>query len=398
MTSARLRSRFGILAAVVFLMSAMGALAARYALVVGLNNYDPAYGANPLSCCVHDANGIRDTMLLADPEGRWQAGNITLCVDSQARKANIRAWLQIASAVAQPGDLVVYTQSSHGGRSTGMNCYLCAYDASYTDVELAADLALFNPGVNVIVIVDACHSGGLFKDDEGWPFAEQTMAAYKVIKTSEYQARGESAPRDLGANIGFMTACEYNEYSYEGNYYGVYTGCLLDACVLPSADLNQNGQFEFWELHYYAAINALTQKPQHAQYYNYELLNSLQARAVSGGGSSGNANAYPAYVYAYYGAVAIDYALKNNGADGSALAAAASYAANAYYFAVWACFYIQNYGTDFNCSINAYYNAYYSYLYSWHAYSAEHCQAAYAGAVYEYYSAVYSYKSATGQP
>jgi hypothetical protein len=385
-----------MLAALSFLAAASGAWAARYALVVGINHYDPAYGAGDLSACINDANGVRNTAMLADPNGRWQAGNIAMVTDAQATKSAIRSWLQTAAAATQPGDLVVYFQSSHGGRSTGMDTYLCTYNASYTDTELGADLALFNPAVNVIVIVDACHSGGLFKDDEGWPFAEQTMAAYMAIKTREYQARGEPVPRALGANIAFMTACEYDEYSYEGGNYGVYTGCLLDACGKASADLNGNGQYEFWELHYYAAVNALQQRPQHAQYYNYELLNSIQARAVGGGG--GGANVNNAYVYAYYGLSYLGAAYNTYGAH-TYLSAAYTYANYAHYFAYYALAYYQAYGNDYGCAAQAYMYAYYGYLYGYYAYAYETGDAySYYGAIYDYYAAVYSHLVATGQP
>lgn len=252
----------------------------RRALVVGINKYDPAYGPTDLNACVNDANGIRSTMLLGDPGQRWKQEAIQLLTDNAAPKAMIRNFLNIMASASGAGDLVLYYQSSHGGQISGTDTFLCTYDSSYTDAELAADLALFNVETKVVVIVDACHSGGLFKS-AGWPFAEQVMRHYLDIKRAEYAARGLAPPKALGNNIAFMTACDYNETCWEGALNRVYTGFLLSGCGISSVDTNANSQYEFYELHAYADQKALTVNPdQHAQHYNFALLNSEQARAV----------------------------------------------------------------------------------------------------------------------
>lgn len=367
--------------------------AERYALLVGLNRYDPAYGATPLSCCINDMLGIRQTLMLSDPNGSWKAENIALATDAGANKSAIRYFLQTAAVAMQPGDLLVYAQSSHGGRIFGADAYLCTYNASYNDFELAEDLALFNPGVNVIVIVDACFSGGLFKDENPWPFAERTMAAYQTIKERQYRAAGKEVPRNLGANIAFMTACDFNEYSYESQENGIYIGCLLEACARPAADTNANGQYEFWELHNYAAINALKKKPQHAQHYNQELLNAIQARAVSNG-----ANLFYAYAWASYGLSQLTHACNANNSR-PAISTACMYANYARYYAYAALLDFMENGADSYNSAYAHSFAYYAYLYAVYAYYYETRDAAtYYGAVYEYYSSVYSGMAASGQP
>ena len=259
--------------------------AARYALLIGLDNYDPAYGPSRLTCCTNDANGMRNIFMLGDPSNRWTSTNLTLLTDRQATKVTIQNALHNLASASSAGDLVVYFQSSHGGTSGGYNTHICTYDANFTDAELAADLALFRTDTKVIVILDTCYSGGMFKLDGTpaveWRFAERVMEHYKRIQQARFKSLGKTTPKTLGQNIAFMTACDYDEYSYESDYYGRYTGYLLEGCTVAAADTNQDGQYSFLELHAYAAPKAEAETPtQHAQNYNPTQLDTTIARAV----------------------------------------------------------------------------------------------------------------------
>ena len=263
---------------------AQGALSGgvRRALLVGIDHYDPAYGPGDLPSCVNDANGVRTNICVADSAGRWEEGKITMLTDGAATKQAIRSALNSIASASAAGDLALYVHSSHGGRVSGMDTYLCAHDADYSDADLASDLAKFNSGTYVVVMVDACHSGGLFKGMP-WPFAERVMSAYRGIKADEYRRQGLAAPRDLGANIAFMTACEYDEYSWAGSPFSLWLGYVITGCSDAAADANGDGEFQFGELHVYAAARALAENnTQHAQYYNWPLLQALAARRVAG--------------------------------------------------------------------------------------------------------------------
>jgi len=259
--------------------------ALRRALLVGLDNYSPSYGPGSLSACTNDANGMRDILMLGDPSNRWSSTNLTLLTDRQATKATIQNALHALASASSAGDLAVYFQSSHGGTYGGFDTFICTYDADFTDAELAADLALFQTDTKVIIILDTCYSAGMFKLDGSpvaeWLFAERVMAHYRSIQQRRFQSMGKAVPKALGQNIAFMTACDYDEYSYEGDYYGRYTGYLLQGCTLPAVDTNNDGQYSFLELHTYAAVKAAAESPtQHAQDYNPTLLQSTIARAV----------------------------------------------------------------------------------------------------------------------
>lgn len=256
----------------------------RYAVLVGINKYDPVYGPTDLNSAINDAYGIRDTVLLSDPSNRWSSLDIQILTDNQATKSVIRAKLNSLAAKADAGDLILYTHSSHGGETVD-NTFISAYDANFTDAELASDLAQFNADTKVIIIIDTCNSGGMFFRGETfeWPFADRVMGRYRQIMTDKYRKRGIQVPKALGQNIAFMTSSASNELSYEGPYYGYYSGNLIGGCSISSVDANNDGEYQFLELHDYAVSQvAPTQNPQT---YNSTLLESTAARGVGTGRS-----------------------------------------------------------------------------------------------------------------
>ncbi|MBN2562779.1 MAG: caspase family protein [Phycisphaerae bacterium] len=258
-------------------------------LVVGLDQYEPSYCNSPLQACVNDAVGFKDAILR---DGKhWDATRVSLLTNAQATKETIVQRLRDMAANAGPGDVCVYYQASHGGQYDGANTFLCAYDADFTDQELGAELANFNGETTVIVVIDACHSGGLFKRAAdgmsaapagSWSFAQNAMTALRVTRATRAATTGEPLPRDLGTNIGFITACDYDQTSNESNGHGLFTGHLLDALQGATADTNGDQQHSFWELYAYAAPKATQDNPQQtAQSYNQGTLECTVAITIS---------------------------------------------------------------------------------------------------------------------
>ncbi|MDD5482586.1 MAG: hypothetical protein PHP98_02885 [Kiritimatiellae bacterium] len=261
----------------------------RRVLLVGLDNYSPSYGPSSLTTCTNDANGMRDIFFLGDPSNRWATTNITSYTDRQATKLTIQNALHSLAAASGAGDIVVYAHSSHGGSSGGTpggaNTFVCAYDANYTAAELADDLTVFNSETKIIVIIDACYSGGMYRlagaNPPPWRFAEETMENYRRIKAARLKSRGLKAPKELGQNIAFMTACNYDELSYTSDFYSRYIGYLIEGCNVQAVDTNNSGQLNFLELHNYAAEKSAAETPaQHAQTYHASLLENTIARAL----------------------------------------------------------------------------------------------------------------------
>ncbi|NLB54755.1 MAG: hypothetical protein GX811_03145, partial [Lentisphaerae bacterium] len=258
------------------------------AVLVGINNYAPASGATQLYGCSNDVVLITENLLLSDSSNRWEEANIKTLFDSQATKSVIRGTLQGLAASAEPGSTIFYQQSSHGGTYGGTDTFLHMFDAHYTDAELASDLARFKDDVTVILLIDACHSGGLFKGTDGsvtWPFVEQVMSHYNVIKSRRLKAMGETVPKTLGSNIGFMVSAAYDQTcwdaSFNGKFNGVFTYFIGQACTNTLTDTNLDGELQCSELFNYAAPKASAINPsQTAQTFNDELLKKTAMRSA----------------------------------------------------------------------------------------------------------------------
>ena len=268
-------------------------ISGRNALVMGINEYS-LEGCSTLACCVNDANGMANNAFLDDPSGRWSSDKIAMLTNSQATKSAVRAAITSAAGSLGANDLAVYYQSSHGGWNSSSNSsYLCMYDETYYDSEMAADLAQFNTDTKIIVIIDACHSGGMFNQKdaapENWNFAERVMSHYNNIMGARYRGLGVEPPKSLGQNIAFMTACASNEYSWENSYFGLFTGTILKGTRLPSVDTNGDGDCQFSELFNYA--KNVSSAKQHPQSYNDNLLGSISARALGKPISAGDYDA-----------------------------------------------------------------------------------------------------------
>lgn len=273
-------ARWGITLAVAGLVwVAVGALntvqAGYYALCVGIDHYRPGY-ASSLGSCVNDARGFR-TRLLRD-RSRWRSSRINNLINSSATEYNIKRRLLGRAGHLRRGDVFVYYHSSHGGQYSGRNTYLCTYASDFTDRELGSYLGRFRSGVKIIVVLDACHSGGMFKSGETpaeWPFGENVMKAFREEKAKQNLSKSADALDKLTSYMGFMSACDYDETCWAGNPYSLYTRYLFQACVNRAADaVPRNGFLSFYEAHRYARPRAYRRnRGQTAQHRNTSLLN-----------------------------------------------------------------------------------------------------------------------------
>ena len=190
----------------------------KYALCVGINKYTLS-GCQDLSGCVNDSAYFYTNLV---ERGGWLPANMTRLNDSKATKANIRAAISNFSSKAKSGDVFIYQHSSHG--DSGL---LCTYNAEYKKSELAADLRSFESGVKVIMVVDACYSGSLFKNRaarraflDNWDFAGEVSREMEA-QQAEAVARGvKGADKALTAKeIGWVTAASDKETSIDFGYY-----------------------------------------------------------------------------------------------------------------------------------------------------------------------------------
>lgn len=136
------------------------------AFCVGINDY-PFGEDNDLKGCVNDANDWAG--LLRD---HFDFTDVKTLLDKNATRKNILAGLEDLLAGAKSGDVLVFTNASHGtykadqdGDEPDYDEALCPYD---TDSNLIIDDDLremlankVSEGVLLTVISDSCHSGSV---------------------------------------------------------------------------------------------------------------------------------------------------------------------------------------------------------------------------------------------
>ena len=140
------------------------------ALCIGINDY-PVAGAD-LKGCVNDAKAW--AAVLIDHFG-FDPKNVTTLLDSQATKQHVLAAVDELLAGAQKGDVLVFTNSSHGtyvadrdGDESRYDEAICPWDMKKNliiDDELRQRFANIPDGVRLTVISDSCFSGSVTRGD-----------------------------------------------------------------------------------------------------------------------------------------------------------------------------------------------------------------------------------------
>lgn len=192
-------------------------------------------------------------------KGYWRDENTVAFLDAAATKAVVRAKLATLAAKAVSGDTVLYYQSSHGGSHTSggnytKDAYICLHDERYEDYEMAEDLMQFAAGVKVVIILDTCHSAGMFK--------AMGMSSTSSAKSFALRVRDLMAERSIlrksaksgitAADIGWIAAADYNQYSWDSLKGGAFTVAMLDGWKSGDADYDGDNRLNFHELWRYA--------------------------------------------------------------------------------------------------------------------------------------------------
>lgn len=147
--------------------------------------------------------------------------------DSAVTLAAVRSVLTNAAATTQPGDWFVMTYSGHGGQTeawdfSGYKETLCLYDGQLADTELRNLLATFKAGVNVVLVLDCCHSGGM---DRAMPVTRLRVAPFHVARQTLPAPVVRTG--DIAANVALLTACRADEVAADGEMNGAFTGSNL---------------------------------------------------------------------------------------------------------------------------------------------------------------------------
>jgi len=218
----------------------------KYALVVGIDEYDnKAEGISTLRYAVRDAKAVYET--LVDPtKGAFRPENVYLLTTATGEKptdSNIGRALSKLAKQAAEDDLVLIYFSGHGYEDRGRS-YLLPQNADldaldYTALERDTFIRQIDnlAARKVIVILDACHAGGISRGGKG---------AGKDAALSEkyYEEFAASQGRAL------IASCAGGEFSWEDEDlgHGVFTESLVRA-LSGEADVQpKDGLVSLFEL------------------------------------------------------------------------------------------------------------------------------------------------------
>jgi len=225
----------------------------RWAVVIGISEYQDSR-IPTLRYASTDATAFYDW--LVSPEGgRYPPSQVRLLLNDAATARMIREALFSWLGQAIEEDIVTIYFAGHGSPDTPdtpENLYLLPYDAQYGsiastgfpmwDVETA--LERFIDARRVVVIADACHSGGVGEAFDVARRGNPEMEANPV-------AAGLQGLTQVGDGIAVISAADDNQFSYEGQQYGgghgVFTYYLLEG-LGGEADYNKDGSVTLGEL------------------------------------------------------------------------------------------------------------------------------------------------------
>lgn len=219
---------------------------AKKALCVGINDYP--YEGSDLNGCVNDAKAWADLLV---SHFDFPASDVTLRLDAEATKANMLAYLKELLGGAKAGDVLVFTNSSHGtyipdtsGDEPQYDEALCPYDCAdnlIVDDELREFFADAIPkGVALTVISDSCFSGTVTRavvadfipglktpDDRRVRFLSPALRGQPVLENpwKAKPKRKAKYPETKMVEL-LLSGCSDKEYSYDALIDGVYHGAM----------------------------------------------------------------------------------------------------------------------------------------------------------------------------
>ncbi|MDP9053375.1 MAG: caspase family protein [Acidobacteriota bacterium] len=244
------------------------------ALVAGINNYTNwnsgvrvgglTLSAPNLSFCNADADSF--AQLLNDG---FVFDEVTVLKDSQATSSAILNGIKQMLAASAAGDVMCFYFSGHGGRiaespgssSTRYHETIVPYDKTMISSRDVASIAnsLQPSFVNFTLVLDSCHSGGMFlsPDSRGFTCDRGAAAAFQaacstivpwiclldatlldgnvsdlVLQTSGLCSMSVDTSKDTvdNAKATLLSACDYSELSRESRSigHGYFTQAIMD--------------------------------------------------------------------------------------------------------------------------------------------------------------------------
>lgn len=242
------------------------------ALCVGINDY-PSVG-NDLRGCINDARGWAG-LLTAHYD--FPAADVKLLLDSQATKANMLAGLKALLAGAKPGDVLVFTNSSHGtyvadtsGDEPAYDEAICPYDCAdnlIIDDELRELFVGSLPkNVHLTVISDSCFSGTVTREvlspaalAEPYERRARLLEPYligrlQLADISKALFKGKDKYPQSKMKEILLSGCSDKQVSYDAVIAGDYHGAMSYFALKTIAEANYRISYQLLRTRLLAAL------------------------------------------------------------------------------------------------------------------------------------------------
>jgi metacaspase-1 len=258
---------------------------AKRAFCVGINDYP--YDGSDLNGCVNDCNAW--AQLLIDHFG-FTSTDVKRVTDAEATKTKMLDGIKWLLTGAKSGDVLVFTNSSHGSYVADEDQdepvydeVVCPYDtadAVIKDDELRKLFAGLPDGVRLTVISDSCFSGTVTRaaisenipglrtpDDRRVRFLNPALRGDTVLPNPwaatprSREKHPESKMREI-----LLSGCTDKEYSYDALIGGAYHGAMTYFAL--QAIRAANYKITYAQLH--AHLNFLLDQAQYNQHPQLE--------------------------------------------------------------------------------------------------------------------------------
>ena len=193
--------------------------------------------------------------LISPHNGRYAPSRVKLLVNEAATGQSIKNALFVWLKQAVEEDVVVIYFAGHGSPEapdSPQNLFLLPYDAQHDNIaatgfpmwDVETALKRFIKAKRVIVIADACHSGGVGKS---FDVALRDSRALKINPINS----GLQSLSKIGEGVCVISASDERQFSQEdrkwGGGHGVFTHFLIEG-LKGKADYSKDGNVSLGEL------------------------------------------------------------------------------------------------------------------------------------------------------
>jgi hypothetical protein len=230
----------------------------KMSLHIGVDKTDKdkyGYSIPELKCCKNDAIKMSEIVI--------NSGFISqTLLDGEATVRKVSNTIIKIADVLSSGDDFLLTYSGHGTQIPDLNndetdnldeAYVL-YDKLFLDDEFNQLLTRFKEDVNILILVDSCHSGTITRNigssyggvgsSESYTntllnntntlipkfinvreYYEENKAKYSAFKRHLNQLKESDS--EIRASVGLISACQDNQVALEDSEHGVFTNAII---------------------------------------------------------------------------------------------------------------------------------------------------------------------------